>query len=126
LARSWVKNFVGGPWSKTFAHHCSTTSSITRLVELADPNCAIKTSSSVTWRVSTSLHSHGKHLLPIATDVVPLWVLVIHCQPQATQKKWRSAELIVDNDGMGHDDDEHKYYFYCINLGYINLGYYDR
>jgi len=31
--------------------------------------------------------------------------LVIHCQPQATQKKWRSAELIVDNDGMGHDDE---------------------
>ena len=35
-----------------------TASSITRLVELADPNCATKTSSSVTWRASTSLHSH--------------------------------------------------------------------
>ena len=65
-------------------------SSITRLVELADPNCAIKTSSSVTWRVSTSLHSHGKHLLPIATDGVPLWVLVIHCQPHTTQKNWEA------------------------------------
>jgi len=32
--------------------------------------------------------------------------MIIHCQPQATQKKWRSAELIVDNDGMGHDDDD--------------------
>jgi len=42
----------------------STASSITRLVELADQNCAIKSSSSVTWRASTSLHSHGKHLLP--------------------------------------------------------------
>jgi len=83
----------------------STVSSITRLVELADPNCAIKTLSSVTWRASTSLQSHGEHLRPIATDGVPLWVMVVHCQPQATQKKWRSAELIVDNDGMGHDDD---------------------
>jgi len=50
----------------------STASSITHLVELADPNCATKTSSSVTWQASTSLHSHGKHLLPIATDGVPL------------------------------------------------------
>jgi len=82
-----------------------TASSITRLVELADPNCATKTSSSVTWQASTSLQSHGKQLLPIATDGVPLWVLVIYCQPQATQKKWRSAELIVDNDGMDHDDE---------------------
>jgi len=32
--------------------------------------------------------------------------VVIHCQPQATQKKWTSAELIVVNDGMGHDDDD--------------------
>jgi len=60
----------------------------------------------MTWRASTSLHSHGKHLLPTTTDGVPLWVLVIHCQPQATQKKWRSTELIVDNDGMGHDADD--------------------
>jgi len=29
-------------------------------------------SKSVTWRASTSLHSHGKQLLPIATDGVPL------------------------------------------------------
>ena len=57
------------------------------------------------WQASTSLHSHGKHLLPIATDWdgVPHWVLVIHCQPQATQKKWRSAELIIGKDRMGHD-----------------------
>jgi len=44
--------------------------------------------------------------MPIATDGLPLGVLVIHCQPQATQQKWRSAELIVDNDGMGHDNDD--------------------
>jgi len=44
--------------------------------------------------------------------------LVIHCQPQATQKKWRSAELIVDNDGMGHDDDDVQFskiqYFFKV------------
>ena len=81
----------------------STASSKTRLAELAKPNCAIKTSSSMTWRASASLHSPGKHLLTIATDGVPLWVTVIHCQPQATQKNWRSADLVVVNDGMGHD-----------------------
>jgi len=26
--------------------------------------------------------------------------------PQATQKKWRNAELIVVNDRMGHDDED--------------------
>jgi len=24
LACSWAKNFVWGPWSKKFAHHCSS------------------------------------------------------------------------------------------------------
>ena len=57
--------------------------------------------------------AHGKHLLTIAADGVPLWVLVIHCQPQATQKKWRSAQLIIDNDGMGHDDRVRK----CFHEG---------
>jgi len=34
--------------------------------------------------------------------------MVIHCQPQATQKNWRSAELIVVNEGVGHDDEDFR------------------
>ena len=37
--------------------------------------------------ISTSLHRPGKHLQPIATDGVSLWVTVIHCQLLTTQKK---------------------------------------
>jgi len=46
------------------------------------------------------------HLKYYVVVFLPLWVTVIYCQPQATQKKWRSTELIVDIDGMGHDDDD--------------------
>jgi len=74
----------------------------------------------VTWRASTFLHSHGEHFLPIAIDGVPPWVTVIHYQPQATQKKWRSAEVIVGNAGMGHDDDDGLWaYFPKIHLAQI-------
>ena len=52
--------WLGNVWKMVACPISSTASSITRLVELADPNCVTKTSSSVTWRASTSLHSHGK------------------------------------------------------------------
>jgi len=54
-----------------------TTNSVTHLVELADQNYTTKMPSSVTWLASTPLHSLGKHLLLIATDVVPLPLLPI-------------------------------------------------
>jgi len=44
----------------------STASSITRVVELADPNCAIKTSSNVTWRASD--HISPQSLETFAVD----------------------------------------------------------
>ena len=49
-----------------------------------------------------SLHIHGKHFLPIAADGVPL-SFGYSLSGTSYAKKWRSAELIVD-DGMGHDD----------------------
>jgi len=95
---------------------CPRISCMANYIELADQNCAIKMSSSMTWQSCTSLHSPGKHLLPIATNGVPLWVMVIHCQPQATHNKWRSTELIVVNDGIGHDEN-----WQCIVLCEIDF-----
>jgi len=69
----------------------SKANSITRLAELADPRYAVNPSSSETWWPSTSLHSHGKHLLVTAIDGVPLWVMVVHCQPQAAQKNMEKS-----------------------------------
>jgi len=64
-----------GRWSPTQCPRMPfTANSITRLVELADPNCAIKTSSSVTWRASTFLHSPGETLA-------------------ADRDRWRASEL---------------------------------
>jgi len=48
-----------------------TANYFTRLVELADTNCGIKTSSCVTWRASGSFHRPGKYLLQVATGGVP-------------------------------------------------------
>lgn len=54
-----------------------------------------------------------------------LWVNVIHCQPQAIHKKWRSAELIVVNDGMGHDNDDESLKYsirwFCRHLNKMKL-----
>ena len=76
------------------------------------------------YKASFHIPPHpGKHFLPIATDGVPaLWVTAIHCQPQSTQQKWRSTELIVVNDGMGYSsfrlDD--KYVLPCIGRNDLN------
>ena len=41
-------------------------------------SCAARTSSSLTWLASKSLHIPGKHLLPATTDGVPPWMTDIH------------------------------------------------